>query len=94
MHRLSMKVHAISRLLCARLNNEEDENGGNNKIINGGFETETGGYVDAWIGFEKGFEWRNPKNIKNKLNGHNLGDTYDDEKAVAVTIGARTVLWF
>ena len=81
MHRMSMKVHAISRLLCARLNNEEDENGGNNKIINGGFETETGGYVDAWIGFEKGFEWRNPKNIKNKLNGHNLGDTYDDESS-------------
>ena len=81
--RLSLKVHAISRLLCARLNNENDEstNGNNNKIINGGFETETGGYVDAWLGFEKGFDWRNPNNIKNRLTRHNLGDTYDDESS-------------
>jgi hypothetical protein len=84
-NRLGLKVHAISRLLCARLNNEDDEsargNVNNNKIINGGFETETGGYVDAWIGFEKGFDWRSPNNVKNKLSRHGLGDTYDDESS-------------
>jgi len=84
-NRLGLKVHAISRLLCARLNNEDDVsargNDNNNKIINGGFETETGGYVDAWIGFEKGFDWRSPNNVKNKLSRHGLGDTYDDESS-------------
>ena len=71
--RFRSKVSAI----CASFTNDLAKKS-ENKIINGGFETETGGYVDAWLGFEKGFDWRNPQNRKNRIR---IGGLFDDESS-------------